>query len=149
MDVVGAILEQCAELEILFPRPDFIRGAIARWSSRNFQVWDRLYKTTQLEYNPVSNYDRNEEWEENAERDNTDNTVGKTTGYNSNELVTATGADSTANSKQRGTRRGRTWGNIGVTTTQEMIEQERNVSRFNIVDEIVDSFKEEFCILVY
>lgn len=40
-------------------------------------------------------------------------------------------------------------GNIGVTTTQQMIEQERNISEFNIYDYIVRSFKRRFCIMLY
>lgn len=40
-------------------------------------------------------------------------------------------------------------GNIGVTTTQQMIEQERNIVRFDIIDEIVKDYKTEFCILIY
>ena len=33
--------------------------------------------------------------------------------------------------------------------TQQMIEAEREVDKFNIYDFIVDSFKRRFCILVY
>lgn len=40
-------------------------------------------------------------------------------------------------------------GNIGVTTTQQMIEAERELVKFNIYDFIIDSFKARFCILVY
>ena len=40
-------------------------------------------------------------------------------------------------------------GNIGVTTTQQMIEQERESALYNIYNVIVDSFKKKFCILVY
>ena len=40
-------------------------------------------------------------------------------------------------------------GNIGVTTTQKMIEQERKISEFNIYDYIVRSFKNRFCLMVY
>lgn len=43
----------------------------------------------------------------------------------------------------------RTYGNIGVTTTQAMIEEERKVVQFCIDDYIIDSFKRKFCILVY
>ena len=46
-------------------------------------------------------------------------------------------------------RTGRAHGNIGVTTTQEMIEQERNVALYNIIDVIIESFKRRFCLLVY
>ena len=40
-------------------------------------------------------------------------------------------------------------GNIGVTTTQAMIEEERRIAEFNLIDYIADSFCEQFCILVY
>ena len=43
----------------------------------------------------------------------------------------------------------RALGNIGVTTTQQMIEQERELRKFNIYDYIIREFKERFCILVY
>ncbi len=40
-------------------------------------------------------------------------------------------------------------GNIGVTTTQQMIEAERQLVKFNIYDLIIDSFKQRFCLLLY
>ena len=40
-------------------------------------------------------------------------------------------------------------GNIGVTMTQQLIEKEREVALFSLYDTIVDSFKKEFCVLVY
>lgn len=43
----------------------------------------------------------------------------------------------------------RAYGNIGVTTTQEMLEAQRKVVRYNIYNEIADSFKAEFCLYVY
>ena len=43
----------------------------------------------------------------------------------------------------------RAYGNIGVTTTQQMIEQERDIAKFNIYQVILDEFKQHFCLLVY
>lgn len=40
-------------------------------------------------------------------------------------------------------------GNIGVTTTQSMILEERNVVQFDIYDYIAQSFKKRFCLCVY
>lgn len=40
-------------------------------------------------------------------------------------------------------------GNIGVTTTQQMIEAERELVKFNVYDLIIDSFKQRFCLLCY
>lgn len=48
------------------------------------------------------------------------------------------------------TRNNHTSGNIGVTTSQQMLEQEIEVSaKLNVIKMIVDSFKERFCLLVY
>ena len=47
-------------------------------------------------------------------------------------------------------RTNKTTGNIGVTTSQQMLEQEIEVSaKLNVIKMIVESFKERFCILVY
>lgn len=40
-------------------------------------------------------------------------------------------------------------GNIGVTTTQQLIEQERQIAEFNIIDYISNSFIKRFCLLIY
>lgn len=40
-------------------------------------------------------------------------------------------------------------GNIGITTTQQMINEEREVDKFNLMDYIIDRFKQRFCLLVY
>ena len=41
------------------------------------------------------------------------------------------------------------YGNIGVTTSQQMLQSELDVARFNLVDQITDCFITEFCICVY
>lgn len=40
-------------------------------------------------------------------------------------------------------------GNIGVTTTQQMIREERDVALFNTIEFITNSFKKRFCVMVY
>lgn len=40
-------------------------------------------------------------------------------------------------------------GNIGVMSTQNMIEQQREVAKFNVYDIIIREFIERFCIMVY
>ena len=40
-------------------------------------------------------------------------------------------------------------GNIGVTTTQQMIQAEREVVMFDVIDQIVTDYKTTFCILIY
>ena len=40
-------------------------------------------------------------------------------------------------------------GNIGVTTTQQMIREQREIAAWNFYDMVIDAFKHEFCLLVY
>lgn len=41
------------------------------------------------------------------------------------------------------------YGNIGVVSSQQMLQAELEVARFNLIDNITDVFKTEFCLLVY
>ena len=48
------------------------------------------------------------------------------------------------------TRESTIHGNIGVTTSQQMLEQELEVvPKLNVINYMIDSFKNRFCILVY
>ena len=64
------------------------------------------------------------------------------------ESVSVTDAGSSEASKENIHTERRT-GNIGVTTTQAMIEKEREIALFSIYDVVINSFKEHFCVLVY
>lgn len=43
----------------------------------------------------------------------------------------------------------RAYGNIGVTTSQQMLESELKIAKWNIYEKIADIFISEFCIMVY
>lgn len=98
----------------------------------------------------VSSYDSDtlKTVEQNTITNEANNTDTSTNESNSSGTSTLT---QTTNSEDNGTitRELRTYGNIGVTTTQAMIEEERKVVQFCIDDYIIDSFKKKFCILVY
>ena len=195
------LLAETAELEVIYPDAVFMQAMIGRWSAKELPVWEKLYNTTVLEYNPIENYDRQESWTE--DENTTRNTDSEATGtsktetdgtskqnreneieHAQNKYVSAynetdfTPTERTQESQQEigsttqedeGTvnvsaksgnvtdetgkrlldRSGRAHGNIGVTTTQQMIEQERNVALYNIIDVIIESFKRRFCLLVY
>lgn len=94
-----------------------------------------------------------------------DTTTNSVTGYNgtafadrdksvfeNKDTETHSGKDTT-NETNSGTdkdlRDGYARGNIGVTTTQQMIEAQRDVVKFNLMDYIIDDFKTRFTLLVY
>lgn len=150
---VNSILTECAELSLVYTDPETFKTLVSLWSARNSTTWKKLYETTQLEYNPIHNYDRTEEWtdEETGNANANGENVEQAQGFNSGSFEdrAKNTSSSTANSTRNNTRTGRAFGNIGVTTTQEMLEAERRTVRFNIVDEIVSDFKKQFCIMVY
>lgn len=40
-------------------------------------------------------------------------------------------------------------GNIGVTTSQHMIKEERNIVRYSLIEEIAEDYRDAFCLDVY
>lgn len=195
------LLAETAELEVIYPDAYFMQAMIGRWSAKELPVWDRLYKTTLLEYNPIENYDRKEKWTE--DENTTRNTDSEATGtsktetegtskqhreneieHGQNKYVSAynetdfTPTERTQDSQQdigdttqedEGNvnvsaksgnvtdetgkrlldREGKISGNTGFYTKQKMIEQEREIAEYNIIDVIINSFKNRFCLLVY
>lgn len=135
--LINNILSESAEFEVLYPEPRFLSNAIAAWSAKELPVWEKLVETLHYEYDPISNYDRNEE------STNTGESLGKVAGYNASDLVNSSGASTDVR------RRARIWGNIGVTTTQQMIDEQRRIVKFNIMDYIIDSFIRQFCLTIY
>ena len=172
--LVQNLVAELAEVEVIYPSPVVMKPLIGIWSRKELPVWEKLYKTTTLTYDPISNYERNEEWVDSGSTTDTETNSGSdtanssdtstttTSAFNSTALEPAQGASgSTTASTSYGhkivnqhdinniTKTGRAWGNIGVTTTQKMITEEREVSQFNIYDFIIDSFRQRFCLLVY
>lgn len=67
-----------------------------------------------------------------------------------NESRKVSGSDQEVSSGQDGlVHKGHLYGNIGVTTSQQMLRDELEVARFNLIDEITDLFLPEFIIPVY
>ena len=249
--LVDNLLAETAELEVLYPNPVVFKNLVAVWSAKQIDIWNRLYATTQYEYNPIENYNRyetgsdsgtgrtthsgtdtttettthggtdrrteaithggteTEETTSSIEQGGQDTVTGtdtkghwiagfnssasgnddglvkqtrdqddgsteteygrtedgtgtKTTTFGKTESVTETNQHGETVTTQGGITHGEqiattnegehelhARGNIGVTTTQEMIEQERRIDRFNLYDIIIEDFKMRFCILVY
>ena len=102
-----------------------------------------------LEYDPISNYDRNEEWTDNTESNPGSMVTVAQQGYENSGFVDASQSRSSGKDTAKGTHKGRAWGNIGVTTSQQMLTQEREVANFNIYQIIIDDFKDRFCLQLY
>ena len=135
--VINEILMQCAELELVYPSYNLMKIAINNWSKVEAKIWEKLWATENLEYNPIWNVDGRV-----IEKGKADS-VGSTKGYNSNSWLDNSKLDA---ADERETIR---TGNIGVTTTQAMIKEEREVAEYSTIYYIVNSFKKRFCLMVY
>ena len=251
--LVNNILLRGGEFEVLYSDPNFFKNMIGVWSNKWQRTMQRWINALSIDYNPLENYDRMEDWEDNGSRvsaenkkndasaqrtnvsqnsmtdakTNSDNTVnsdkqersenaiahddststgdGTTTntrsayespGYQphdksesvtggtntSNGITSANGttvnnalsstqgsANGTTNAlnqtmgtdaetgsqtanavdKTNGVHSGRIHGNIGVTTSQAMLQAELDISKWNIYEEITNLFLSEFCIYLY
>lgn len=58
-DAINDIMLKCAELEIIYPDIDVLKTAITTWCNSEFTVWQKLYNTINVEYNPIWNVDAN------------------------------------------------------------------------------------------
>ena len=51
------ILEDCAELEVLYSDPDYMQASIAKWSAAMLPSWTKMQEALTAEYNPIWNKD--------------------------------------------------------------------------------------------
>ena len=144
-DFVEMLLFDTAELELLTPDPDIMKQLLGRWSNVRVNAWSKMLETETVEYNPIHNYDRQEDWVDDGTGSSiTDLSVA---GFNDADMADRerTGTGTTTQSRHTA----RISGNIGVTTTQQMLESERESRKYSTVYEIIGEFKERFCLLVY
>lgn len=238
------ILMKSGEFEVLYPDIAFMKLAIGHWSKKHYRTFEKWLTALNIEYDPLYNYDRTEEYtderqgssaksgetgrtfsndsnenhidNENAESNTNSvgNSTGHTTGSTSPAQTTNTrtttvaafdantyqpkeqttdaltlqvaGSDSsdttsstgnsensktsrnnaTSNSRNENgsddlktnevannneiiTHKARLFGNIGVTTSQQMLQSELDIARFNLFEQIADLFVTEFCLMIY
>ena len=171
--LVANILSECAELEILYPDPNILKYILKYWSKSRLHTWQELANTMDYEYNPIWNKDVKDVEKIKHTKDETttytDSASSTTSGTNTNKGVafnsgsaetreideSSGNMSSSDNSTTRdaGTnnedRELISQGNQGVTSTQQLIKEQREVSEFSLYDIIISEFKTRFCLLVY
>lgn len=101
------------------------------------EYWNKLYTLKSIEYEPIENYDRYEDITETGNSKGQSSSSG-TSLYSEfpmesplKKSVNNTDSNSSANSEANtnGTRKAHIHGNIGVTTSQQMLESEINLQK--------------------
>lgn len=70
--VIAYILLTSDGLEVLYPNFDTMKEMIKFWSIAESPIWNKLYTTYNLEYNPLENYDVHDDRAEDYTKDETD-----------------------------------------------------------------------------
>lgn len=167
------ILLQGGEFEVLYSDPVALKSYIGIWSDREAATFKRWVDALAIDYAPLENYDRHEDWTDTLDSDGTSRTTGTSdtstsgtvqtdvsaydsSGYQPKEKVTTsdtvdndTTENNTSTLDNTGVHAGRIHGNIGVTTSQQMLESELELGYWNIYSRITDMFLKEFCIMIY
>lgn len=168
--ILEQILIRCADLEILYPNPDIMKVAIQSWSKLRLDSWNKMKTALEAEYNAIHNYDRMEEYKDNVLENSTSEgslqNNGKdvsnqyVSGYNASEGLTNSSKNEVSydngNTTHGSVSNDKTvehsahmYGNIGVTTSQQMIDSELELRKQDINNIIINEFRYEFCLLVY
>ena len=242
---VNEILMRANEFCALYTDPDFMKIQIGIWGQKHFRTFEKWITALNIQYDPLHNYDRHEEWKDGRglktsskttadyNNDRTANLTDKNTintqdmrradlnenvindlkdtngqmfpgsdetevsaydssSYQPKEKVThdigtienyrtgnvstdttgtdtidhtgtntvthsgtdkvntkGTMADTTGSETENSSHEGHLYGNIGVTTSQQMLRDELELQRWNIYENIADIFVDEFCIQIY
>lgn len=151
--LIETILHATDPFEALYPSADIMKEEIGRFSRINLLTWQKLEDTLYFEYNPTENYDRQEDSTVTTDSSVSADGTGEqqTSAYNTEDYTNlnknTTGTQSTG--KNTTGTASRIHGNIGVTTTQQMIAEERSIVQFNVYDFIAGQFVNEFCVRLY
>ena len=160
--LIDLLIYECSGLELTLPNPDLFKRVTGLWTQRKTKAWTRALTAMDAEYNPIHNYDRTEtlEEEESGSGGRSDEASGTSTettaafnssGYSpKNKVQSSSEAESSSTYGRDHSHTIRTYGNIGVTTSQQMIEAEMTLAdKLDIYQIIAQDFKKEFCVMVY
>lgn len=151
-EIKMAILARCGDLLPLYTHSDMFKAFSDSFFKQRKGIISKLIDTTEFEYNPIDNYDRTEEIDRkiNGKSNNKNNQENKVAAYDSEEYQNKdkVSADSETIDSNNEVTTIHTHGNIGVTTTQEMIQKERKVALFNVYQWLAIEFEQNFFIRV-
>lgn len=166
---IDTLLLEHGEKCVLYSDFDFMKYSLGVISRKWNHELKRIYEALSAEYNPIWNYDRNEEFEDVTERTSGGSTTteqlengtteNRVSAFNSSsyepneETITDAGkVKSSMDSGENGTinHTAHLWGNIGVTTSAAMVLEETKLrAERNMYDVAGRIFANELLIQIY
>jgi len=120
---------------------DETTGKVSAYDSTDFQNREKTNSTASENNSTEST----EDFTGNGKVTNSGTKTIANTGNETNDVSRETNDNNTGETTHEQTETG----NIGITLTQQMITAEREIAMFNIIDFIINDFKERFCLLIY
>ena len=164
--MVNQIIRQSGDLFPYYQVPPEVKSAITEWFTRRKDNFAKLWQGFTAEYNPIENYDRQEDSTETPNITHTLSNSGQDASTNEADVQGYNGTDYVPNSRTKssgtsstngtdtesGTRTytSRIHGNIGVTTSAQMLEGELALRKsMDIYAIIAAEFETDNLIQVY
>ncbi len=162
---IDTLLLEHGEKPVLYPDFDFMKFSIGAVSRKWAEELKRIYDVLTAEYNPIENYDRHEDITDDyihgttatTERLTDETTEDKVSAFNESTyqpdrktIISGGKVSNTMAGKDTTDHDGHVHGNIGVTTSQQMIESEIDLRTKNNIYEIAARvFANELLIQIY
>ena len=164
--MINQIIRQSGDLFPYYQVPPQVKTAITEWFARRKGNFAKLWQGFTAEYNPIENYDRQEDSTETPNITHTLSNSGQDASTNEADVQGYNGTDYVPNSRTKssgtsstngtdtesGTRTytSRIHGNIGVTTSAQMLEGELALRKsMDIYAIIAAEFETDNLIQVY
>ena len=160
------ILEDCAEMEVLYSDAEYMQASIYNWSSAMLPTWQKMQDALTAEYNPIWNkdgtvidqivYGEDKVTGVTGARDQTN--THSVSGFNvstfqnadQDHATSVQATDTNTRQTHTDTRTITEQGNIGVTESSAMVRHEVELrSDFNIYSIIANDFKKHYCLMIY
>lgn len=168
--LIDRIMIRCGEFSVMHTNIDYMHHQILNFFKVHKFTFEKWLDAITQEFNPIENYDRYEEYEGGGTNESSGTSSGTSSGSNTDTLTKAAYNSSTYEPYEKNTgsvsstdsgssssdgefteeHESHIHGNIGVTTSQQMIQSSIDLyGGFNIYIAISDMFCDEFCIMVY
>lgn len=163
--VLNSILIECGELPVMWADYPFLKNQIRVWFKRKKPIFDKMVNLLEEEFNPLHNYDRYEEYEDSETEKGSATSSGSGNATNTNSATSyesedfkntdkqtsqsSNSANSSSDNKRDFKHKAHLYGNIGITTSVDMLTQAAEWYSTDIPKIIAEEFKCDFCIGLY
>ena len=126
-----------------------ITSAVADFVNSHVYELDKLYATTEAEYDPIQNYSMTESGTDVTAASSEGDTTDYSTSYNSSSENKTGKSEASGQSNTTLTHNFTRSGNIGVTTSQQMLQSERDLAHFDFIGYVAEMIVTNFTTAEY